>query len=78
MADTIADEIMRRLDSLAALTEQPPALTRRYLTEQHAAANRLVAGWMEAAGMTARTDAAGNIVGRYEAAQPGAPALLIG
>ena len=78
MNDTIADEIMRRLDLLAMLTEQPPALTRRYLTEQHAAANRLVAGWMEAAGMTARTDAAGNIVGRYDAAQRDAPALLIG
>lgn len=78
MTDTIADEIMRRLDKLATLTEQPPALTRRYLTDQHAAANSLVGGWMEAAGMTVRVDAAGNIVGRYEADQPDAPALLIG
>jgi allantoate deiminase len=33
---------------------------------------------MEDAGMTARMDAVGNIVGRYEGAEPDAPALLLG
>jgi allantoate deiminase len=76
--DALAREIMDRLDRLAAISEAPDRLTRRCLTPQHAAANAAVAGWMRQAGMTARIDAIGNVVGRYEGAAPGAPALLLG
>lgn len=69
---------MQRLDALAEISESPDMLTRRYLTRQHAAANALVRGWMRQAGMTTRMDDAGNIIGRYEAARPGASALVLG
>ena len=39
---------------------------------------RAGSGWMREAGMTARIDAAGNVVGRYEGERARAPALLLG
>ena len=70
--------LMSRLDQLAALSERPDALVRRFLTPEHARANALVAEWMAAAGMTTRTDAMGNVIGRYEGNAPDLPALLLG
>jgi len=70
--------LMARLEEFAAFSEEPGALTRLFLSPQHrAAADRLLA-WMTEAGMTARLDPAGTVVGRYEGATPGAPALLLG
>ncbi|UEM23649.1 allantoate amidohydrolase [Skermanella mucosa] len=70
--------LMDRLDRFAAISAEPDALTRLFLTPEHrAAADRLMA-WMTEAGMTARIDPAGNVVGRYEGTRPGLPALLIG
>ncbi len=76
--DGLGTEIMDRADQLAAISESPSCLTRRYLTPGHAAANRLVSTWMVEAGMTARIDAIGNVVGRYEASVANAPALILG
>ncbi|GGF19276.1 Zn-dependent hydrolase [Aliidongia dinghuensis] len=70
--------LMDRLDQLAAISEQPGMLVRRFLTPEHARANALVREWMRDAGMSVRTDAIGNVIGRYEAATPGQPALLLG
>ena len=70
--------LMDRLDQLAAISEQPGMLVRRFLTPEHARANALVREWMRDAGMSVRTDAIGNVIGRYEAATPGRPALLLG
>lgn len=69
--------LLARADALAAVTAGP-GLTRLYLTDEHRHANALVERWMTDAGMTVRTDAVGNIVGRYEGDRPGAPALLLG
>lgn len=69
---------MARCDELARLTAVPGTVERVHLSPEHARANRLVAGWMAEVGMTARQDAAGNLVGRLEAADPEAPALLLG
>ncbi|WP_211103978.1 allantoate amidohydrolase [Skermanella pratensis] len=70
--------LMDRLDRFAAISAEPDALTRLFLTPEHrAAADRLMT-WMTEAGMTARIDPAGNVVGRYEGTRPGLPALLIG
>ncbi len=71
-------QVMAWADALATHTEQPDGITRTYLTEAHHAAAAQLAGWMEAAGMTVRRDAAGNVIGRYEGLEPGAPALLTG
>src|SRR4051794_11904402 len=40
--------------------------------------NALVGGWMREAGMTARLDVAGNLVGRRPGTDPQAPTLLMG
>ena len=78
MTPTPAARILARCEALAAHTETPGGLTRTYLTDPHKAAHATVAGWMEAAGMTVRGDAVGNIIGRYEGQSPKAPALMIG
>lgn len=70
--------ISARIDELAGVSADANRLTRIYLTPAHRAAADLVMGWMRDAGMSARIDAVGNVVGRYEGASPGAPALLIG
>ncbi|MCW2248468.1 allantoate deiminase [Azospirillum fermentarium] len=69
--------LLERADALAAITAGP-GLTRLYLTDEHRRANALVGHWMAEAGMAVRTDAVGNIIGRYEGDAPGAPALLLG
>lgn len=70
--------LMARLDEFARFSEEPGRLTRTFLSPAHRqAADRLLA-WMREAGMTARIDAAGNVVGRYEGDRPGGPALLLG
>lgn len=70
--------VMRRLNDLARFSSEPDALTRLYLTPEHKAATEQVAVWMQEGGMAAELDAAGNMVGRYEGAAPGVPALLLG
>ena len=75
---SVGADILPRLDTLATVSETSDGLTRRYLTDQHREANDLVSDWMRDAGMSVRQDGVGNIVGRYEGAEAGAPALLIG
>ncbi|OQD50883.1 allantoate amidohydrolase [Enterobacter cancerogenus] len=73
-----AERVMARVDALAAISETPDALTRVYLSPQHLQANQLVGQWMRQAGMTVWQDSVGNICGRYEGAQEGAQAVLLG
>jgi allantoate deiminase len=69
-----------RCDELgvAPYSDTPDGLFRAFLTPAHAAALGRLTDWMEEAGMTVRLDPAANLIGRYEGAEPGAPALLIG
>lgn len=69
---------MERCDRLAAMSEEPDRLTRRYGTTALRQAQELVASWMREAGMTVRWDAVGNLIGRLAGPAPDAPALLIG
>jgi allantoate deiminase len=62
-----AGRTMARIDRLAALTEEPGAITRPYGTASLSAAADMVAAWMETAGMTVRTDAVGNVIGTWNA-----------
>jgi allantoate deiminase len=73
-----AERVMARSNQLAEISETPGELTRVYLSPEHLQANALVAQWMNDAGMTAWQDAVGNVCGRYDAQQEGAPALLLG
>ncbi len=74
----LGEEIVRRIDELAALSETPDNLTRVFLSKEHRAAAELLVGWMQQAGMLARVDAIGNVCGRYEGTTPGAPCLMLG
>ena len=73
-----AERVMARADELAAISETAEGLTRVYLSPQHLQANQQVARWMTQAGMTVWQDSVGNICGRYEGEQEGAPAILLG
>jgi allantoate deiminase len=69
---------MERCDTLGAISEEPDRLTRRYGTEQMRQTNTAVAEWMREAGMQARSDAIGNLIGRYEGSSPDAKTFLLG
>lgn len=71
-------DLMARLDALAAFSAEDGALTRLCFSPQHRAAADQLMEWMRTAGMSVRLDPAGTVAGRYEGAQSGAPALLLG
>jgi allantoate deiminase len=69
---------MARLDALAAFTEVPGQLTRRYLSQAHVEAMGQVQTWMAEAGMSVRVDPLCSVFGRYEGSRPGGPAIVLG
>jgi allantoate deiminase len=75
---SLGDEIVGRINELAAISETPEHLTRIFLTKEHRAAADLLLGWMRLAGMRAQLDAIGNVCGRYEGERPGLPCLMLG
>lgn len=75
---SLGDEIVARINQLAAISETPENLTRIFLTAEHRAAADLLLGWMREAGMDAHLDAIGNVCGRYEGDRPGLPCLMLG
>jgi len=76
--EAAATRVMTRVNELAVISEIPDGLTRVYLSPQHLQANQQVAHWMTLAGMQVWQDSVGNICGRYEGEQEGAPAILLG
>jgi allantoate deiminase len=70
--------IKAMVDGWAGYSEDEEHLTRVFLSPQHKACAQAVMSAMRAAGMTARLDAIGNVVGRYEAAGDGAKTLITG
>lgn len=75
---SLGEVIVRRINDLAAISEEGGSLTRIYLTTELREAADLILSWMREAGMSARLDAIGNVCGRYEGDQPGAPCLMLG
>ncbi len=67
---------MARADELAACTERPGEITRRYGTPALVAARDLLQEWMHSAGMTTRVDRVGNLIGTLPGG--GRPRLAIG
>jgi len=78
MPHEIGEKICGRVEELAAISEDPAKLTRIFLTPEQRRASELVMSWMQAAAMATRLDAIGNVIGRYEGAWPGLPALVLG
>lgn len=75
---SLGEEIVRRINDLAAISEGSDNLTRIYLTKELREAADLILSWMREAGMSAHLDAVGNVCGRYEGERPGAPCLMLG
>jgi allantoate deiminase len=73
-----AASVVARCRELAAVSEEPGHLTRRFATPAMARANALVGEWMAAAGLEVHVDAAGNLVGHLDGSDPGAGTLLLG
>jgi allantoate deiminase len=74
----LAMEALRRCDEAAGFTEEPGRVTRTFLSEPMRRLHERLAGWMEAAGLRVRIDAAGNMVGHYAGRQLDSPVLMIG
>lgn len=50
---SLGDEIVARINVLAAISETPDNITRIFLTPEHRAAADMIIGWMQEAGMQA-------------------------
>jgi allantoate deiminase len=73
-----AAQIIGRCRELALCTEVGGETTRTFLAPSMHSVHTLLTGWMRAAGMTVRIDAAGNLRGVLAARTPDAPRLVIG
>ena len=71
-------QTMRRLDALSLISEGGDGVTRRFATKEHRQAAEMIQSWMCDAGMEPHVDAAGNVIGRYQATKLDAPTLIIG
>jgi len=75
---SLGEEIVGRVNELAAISEDGDKLTRTFLTKELRKASDVILGWMRDAGMSAHLDAIGNVCGRYDGEQPEAPCLMLG
>ena len=73
-----AKQLVRMLDELGRVTDEPGRLTRTFLSPAMRRANARVGQWMRAAGLAVREDATGNLIGRLESKAPAAKTLLLG
>ena len=73
-----AARVLERIETLARFSELEGGLTRVAFSAEHRAAADAVRAWMAEAGMDARLDAIGNVVGRYEGEKPDSPCLMFG
>ncbi|MFV8828475.1 Zn-dependent hydrolase [Alkalihalobacterium sp. APHAB7] len=71
--------MLQRIKELSQIGKtKQGGVTRKALTAEDQAGLELVKKWMVEAGLTVRTDHAGNVIGRREGTDPNAPAVLIG
>ncbi|MDX2079721.1 MAG: M20 family metallo-hydrolase [Terrimicrobiaceae bacterium] len=70
--------VSHRLEELGGITDEPPGLTRTFLSPAHLRAQRVVAGWMKEAGLDVFEDAVGNIIGRRDCGTEDAPTVACG
>lgn len=73
-----AGRIITRCHEISACTETPGEIARPFLSPPMRRVHTLLRGWMEAAGMTVRIDAAGNLRGLLPGPTPQAPRIIIG
>lgn len=74
-----SDRLNESINRLAKIGKQPSeSICRLAFTPEDFQARYLVQQWMVEAGMTVRTDAAGNLIGKYAGRYHNAPALATG
>ncbi len=74
-----SDRLNQSLEDLAQIGKQSDGTIKRLaFSSEDLEARSQITGWMESAGMTVRTDAGGNIIGRYAGYEPDATALATG
>ncbi|HSY43902.1 MAG TPA: allantoate amidohydrolase [Candidatus Acidoferrum sp.] len=71
-------KIMQRIEALAKISDERGQITRTFASPAMRRANERVARWMREVGMKTRTDAIGNLIGRYEGERTNAKILLLG
>jgi allantoate deiminase len=74
----LAQQMLDRLNELAAITDDPGVTTRTFLSPAMARANTLVGGWMKSLGGQIAPDGWGNLIGHFPGATPEAKTLLLG
>jgi allantoate deiminase len=73
-----AARIMARCGELRGISADPERYERLYLTPEHRVAADRIGVWMAEAGLSARLDPAGNVIGRWEPEGASGPALVLG
>ena len=68
---------MRRIDQLAAISEDADEVTRTFGTPAFLQGRALVQSWFEAAGLPVRTDGIGNLRARLESQHPAAKTFVL-
>ena len=74
----LAALVLARCDQVALYSEEAGKITRTFLSEPMRRLHARISQWMEAAGMSVRLDAAGNLIGRYDGLRPERPVVAIG
>ena len=73
------DTLDRQIETLAAISEAPaPVVTRILFSDADLAARRQVEAWCREAGLTTRSDAAGNGFARWTGTDPSLPPVATG
>jgi N-carbamoyl-L-amino-acid hydrolase len=76
---SLGNQVWDWQENLSQFSESPEHLTVTYLTEAHrACAQSIRTSLLDCGFDSAEIDAVGNVVGRYEGLNPGAPSLLTG
>jgi allantoate deiminase len=73
-----AAQVMERIEALGRISEEPDCLYRPFGSPAMRRANELVQSWMLQAGMSAKTDALGNLIGRFHGSCVDSKILLLG
>lgn len=77
--ETLVGPLMEKIEALAPIGRLPGiGLWRRSFTADEATCMDLVAGWMKEAGLSARRDAAGNLIGRLDGTSGHLPVIAAG
>ncbi|SMB88231.1 amidase, hydantoinase/carbamoylase family [Hymenobacter roseosalivarius DSM 11622] len=72
-----AEQLLQRIHTLAAISEDSNGVTRTVGTPAFLAGSALVKSWLEAAGLETRIDSIGNVRGRLVSTYPNAKTFVI-